>query len=126
MYVATAAATQNGVRTHLLVAPLPQSHQCEQVHLTQWNPIDSGTVAAAVAAPCERTFTWWGLFTFIWQNECKSDLLINEPLAIFFFFLLFEFAINGVAPCNLTRSLVTIEYFPTTQFNLTLSGRIRN
>ena len=56
MYVAAAAAMQNGVRTHLLAAPLPQPHQCEQVHLIQWNPIDSGTVAAAVAAPCERTF----------------------------------------------------------------------
>ena len=55
MYVATAAATQNGVGTHLLATPLPQPHQCEQVHLIQWNPIDSGTVAAAVAAPCERT-----------------------------------------------------------------------
>ena len=57
MYVAAAAATQNGVGTHLLAAPLPQPHQCEQVHLIQWNPIDSGTVAAAVAAPCERTFS---------------------------------------------------------------------
>ena len=53
---AAAAAAQNGVRTHLLAAPLPQPHQCEQVHLIQWNPIDSSTVAAAVAAPCERTF----------------------------------------------------------------------
>ena len=32
MYVAAATAAQNGVRTHLLAAPLPQSHQCEQVH----------------------------------------------------------------------------------------------
>ena len=58
MYVATAAAAaaQNGVGTHLLVAPLLQLHQCEQVHLIQWNPIDSGTVAVAVAAPSERTF----------------------------------------------------------------------
>ena len=57
MYGATATAAQNGVGTHLLVAPLPQPHQCEQVHLIQWNPIDSGTVAAPVAAPCERTYT---------------------------------------------------------------------
>ena len=36
-----------------------------------------------------RFFTWWGLFTFSWQNECKSDLLINKPLAIVFFFFAF-------------------------------------
>ena len=57
MYVTAAAAAQNGVGTDLLVALLPQLHQCEEVHLIQWNPIDRGTVAAAVAAPCERTFT---------------------------------------------------------------------
>ena len=57
MYGAAAAVAQNGVGTHLLVTPLPQPHQCEQVHLIQWNSIDSGTVAAAVAAPCERTFS---------------------------------------------------------------------
>ena len=57
MYVAAATATHNGVRTHLLAAPLLRPHQCEQVHLIQWNPIDSGTVAAAIAAPCERTLT---------------------------------------------------------------------
>ena len=57
MYGATATATQKWVGTHLLAAPLSQPHQCEQVHLTQWNPIDSGTVTTAVAAPCEQTFT---------------------------------------------------------------------
>ena len=55
MYVAAAAASQNGVGTHLLVAPLLQPNQCEQVHLIQWNPIDSGTVATAIVTPCERT-----------------------------------------------------------------------
>ena len=59
MYVASATAAQNGVRTHLLAAPLPQPHQCEQVHLIQRNSIDSGTIAAAVAAPCERTLKRW-------------------------------------------------------------------
>ena len=37
--------------------PIYLRHQCEQVHyLIQWNPIDSGTVAAADAASCERIF----------------------------------------------------------------------
>ena len=58
MYVAAATSAQNLVRTHLLVALLLQPHQCEQVHLIQWNPIVTATflaVAAAVAAQCERT-----------------------------------------------------------------------
>ena len=49
MFGAAAAAAQNKVGTHLLAAPLPQPHQCEQVHLIQWNPIDSGTGATATA-----------------------------------------------------------------------------
>ena len=40
-----------------LVAPLPHPHQCEQIHLIQWNPIDSGIIATAIAAPCEWIFT---------------------------------------------------------------------
>ena len=58
---ATAAATQNGVWTHLLATPCGnccRNHchkcSCEQIHWLQWNPIDSSTAAAAAAAPCER------------------------------------------------------------------------
>ena len=76
MYVATVTAAQNGVRTHLLVALLLQPHQCEQVHLIQWNPIDSGTVAAAVAAPCERTLTLLHRYTEM-TNTQVSGFLFN-------------------------------------------------
>ena len=52
MYVATATAAQNGVRTHLLVAPLLQPHQCEQVHLIQWNPIITVTFSCHCRSCC--------------------------------------------------------------------------
>ena len=80
MYGATATAAQNGVGTHLLVAPLLQPHQCEQVHLKQGNPIDSGTVAAAVAAPCERTFSAVRIGKGKlnnWVSQSKDQLIIS-------------------------------------------------
>ena len=58
MYLGAATSAQNGVRTHLLAALFSQPHQCEQVHLIQWNPIVTATFLAidtAVAAQCERT-----------------------------------------------------------------------
>ena len=71
MYGVTAA--QNVVRTHLLAAPMPQPNQCEQVHLIQWNPIESSTVAAAVATPCERAF-----------REYLQELLSFDVMRLFF------------------------------------------
>ena len=70
MYVAGAAASQNGVRTHLLVAPLPQPHQCEQVHLIQWNPIVTATFSCRC---CRRCRTVWTDFKTVKDTFAVSD-----------------------------------------------------
>ena len=56
LHDATAAAAENGFRTHLLVAPLPQLQQCEPLTLNPMQPIYSGKKVAVAAAPCEQTF----------------------------------------------------------------------
>ena len=50
-YLAIATATQNGFRTYILAAQLPQPPQCEWK--LQWNPIVNVAVAVTAVAPCE-------------------------------------------------------------------------
>ena len=59
LHDATATATQNGFRTHLLAAPLLQLQQCEHSHWIQCNPFVTAKKKKKknAAAPCERTLT---------------------------------------------------------------------
>ena len=72
-----------------------RKYLCEWLHLLQWNPIDNGTVAATVAAPCERTLTsledpkcilvlpWWSFL----KQEPPCYYFIYRYIDSTFFFI---------------------------------------